>query len=815
MNPERYERVSELFQELHELDPDQQRIRLEDPSLPEEVAQEVRSLLGYAQASEPGLLDEATSFHVAQLVDSSATQVDPMEEGPWSTPQRIGEFEILRRLGSGGMGIVYEARREGESTSVALKVIRPGFETTSLRKRFRREGHALRELRHPGIAAFYETGELHPEPGQGPPAPYLSMELIDGLPILEHARRHELSDLQRIELIAMVCDALHHAHEKGIVHRDLKPANILVVPQDRGIGLPKVLDFGVARFDSEALSMTRTQTGALVGTLAYMSPEQVLGRWEDLDRRTDVYSLAVVLFECLTGELPYDLAGLPVPRAAQVIQECEPRPLGSRAPRLRGRLETIVSKALAKTPSWRYDTARDFGEDLRNVLAGRSIEARTPPLARRLVRVAARHKALATVLVTVCAGLAIALCAAVWVAVREHDLQSRARTSASRADAQTIEAESARERAELQAYRAVIASATNGLSGDHVRGVAESLEEVPASRRGFEWNYLKAQLDGWVRHSVLAPPLPSPHRTLLFDRTGQTLWMAHRAAQGAQGRGVHLIRWNQGSEPQRLQHYSDARDGFLTHAGELLTLLCASEVRVHRTRDGALLHRQTLDDDKTLALPTIIPNKVLVAHEEKPFLLDLDDGTRTPLDVTGIRSRRLAPPCTDVRGTWAAAHHGSAVVLWPLADRHERRVIRDRSQAFRQLALAPLGRRVAAITNASSTVHQWAFDGEVLQRSVSITEHKQDVTALAYSHDGNWLASGSRDQTIRVWNARTGVRKHLFRGHRSAITSLTFSRDGTKLASQGADGNTYLWSVGLGRTRHRSRRAGRGRPLPR
>jgi eukaryotic-like serine/threonine-protein kinase len=214
----------------------------------------------------------------------------------------LGEYRILGLIGEGGMGAVYKAEQRHPRRIVALKVIRAGVATPQLLRRFEQETEALGRLRHPGIAPIFEAGTA--DAGYGP-QPYFAMELIDGPSLTEYARARKLSTRERLELMAKVCDAVHHAHQRGIIHRDLKPGNILVDES----GQPKILDFGVARVtDSDNRATRETDMGQLIGTLAYMSPEQVLADPLELDTRSDVYALGVILYELLSGRLPYDVS---------------------------------------------------------------------------------------------------------------------------------------------------------------------------------------------------------------------------------------------------------------------------------------------------------------------------------------------------------------------------------------------------------------------------------------------------------------------------------------------------------------------------
>ncbi len=370
---------------------------------------EVESLLAQAQSTDGFLEAPAVDMAARNLASSFGS-------GAHSHPEAIGRYRILRLLGEGGMGTVYEAEQEEPRRIVALKVIMLGLATSDRLRRFRQESHALARLQHPGIAQIYESSTA--DTGFGP-QPYFAMEFIRGLPLKQYAEVHQLDTRQKLLLMVKVCEAVHHAHQRGLIHRDLKPGNILV---DEA-GQPKILDFGVARVteaDAEvgdAHTTMQTGLGQIVGTLAYVSPEQVLGDPLEVDTRSDVYSLGVILYELLSGRLPYDVNRRHLHEAVHTIREEEPLELSSIDRNYRGDIETIVRKALEKDKTRRYASAADLGADIQRYLNDEPIVARPPSATYQLQKFARRHRGLmagiAAVFVVLLAGVAVATSMAV------------------------------------------------------------------------------------------------------------------------------------------------------------------------------------------------------------------------------------------------------------------------------------------------------------------------------------------------------------------------------------------------------------------
>jgi serine/threonine protein kinase len=381
MTPKQWEIVKSVFADAVEMDP-----RGRDTFLAERCGTDTAVRLEIDRLLS---LQSERTLPPDDQGDLDGQATDVARASPFlRADDRIGSYRVLGVLGEGGMGIVYLAQQDRPRRTVALKVIRPGISTTEMLRRFEHEAQVLGRLQHPGIAQIFEAGTSNT--GRGP-QPYFAMELLCGRTLVQYATAAGLGTRERMELMARVCDAVQHAHEKGVIHRDLKPGNILVDES----GQPKVLDFGVARAtDADVQATTlRTDMGQLLGTVPYMSPEQAAGAVDDVDSRSDVYSLGVVLYELLTEQLPYEISGRMVHEAVRIIREDEPRRLSAVNPAFRGDIETIVGKALLKERARRYQSAADLGADIRRYLRSEPIAARAPTAAYQIARFAKQHRA--------------------------------------------------------------------------------------------------------------------------------------------------------------------------------------------------------------------------------------------------------------------------------------------------------------------------------------------------------------------------------------------------------------------------------------
>ena len=373
----------------------------------------------------PGRSHDAPEGREGASPSSPISPTETLRDAPTRAPKRIGHYHVKRVLAAGGMGTVYEATQEKPRRVVAIKLMKQGIASRSALRRFEYESQILARLRHPGIAQIYEAGTHRDDSGT---VPFFAMEYIpNALPITKYAADKKLSTREKLELFAKVCDAVHHGHQKGIIHRDLKPSNILV----DSTGQPRIIDFGVARGTDSDMAVTTLQTdiGQLVGTLQYMSPEQCLADPHDLDTRSDVYALGVVLYELLSGKLPYTVSSTRIYDGARVIREEQPTKLTTVDKTLRGDVETIVLKALEKDRERRYRSAADFGDDINRYVAGEAIVARPPSMMYQFRVLVRRNKpvfaAIAAVFVVLLGGVIISTS----LYVHAKDQAAKARTT--------------------------------------------------------------------------------------------------------------------------------------------------------------------------------------------------------------------------------------------------------------------------------------------------------------------------------------------------------------------------------------------------
>ncbi|MFO0972359.1 MAG: serine/threonine-protein kinase [Phycisphaerae bacterium] len=430
MDPHRWQQVKALFDAVRDAPPGERDAALRAADA--DLRGEVQSLLAHHDRLGGYLETPAPAGGAATGVDPAATDA----------PGRVGPYRILHPIGSGGMGAVYLAEQNNPRRQVALKLLRAGAHSPGSVRRFRQEAALLARLHHPGIAQVIEAGAT--PAGQ----PFIAMEFVPGEPLTAFAREQRLSRVERLRLFGDVCAAVQYAHQKGVIHRDLKPSNILVTTDDATAGAvptvdgtrralvarPKVLDFGIARaIDGETSATTaQTHVGQLLGTLPYISPEQLGGDPLNIDTRADVYALGVILFELLTGRLPHDVGARPLPDAVRMVAEQDAPLAGSIDRTLRGDLETIVAKALEKDREQRYGSAAELAADLERFLRHEPIQARPPTTLYQLRKFARRNRGLVGAAAATLLALTAGIVGTTWQAVVATRATREARAAADR-----------------------------------------------------------------------------------------------------------------------------------------------------------------------------------------------------------------------------------------------------------------------------------------------------------------------------------------------------------------------------------------------
>ena len=763
----------------------------------------------------------------------------------------IGPYRIVESIGQGGFGIVYLAEQtEPVRRRVALKVVKPGMDTREVLTRFAAERQALALIDHPNVARIFDAGLSD----QG--RPYFVMEFVPGEMITQFAEKHALSTRERVELFIPICHAVQHAHQKGIIHRDLKPSNILVTIID-GVPTPKVIDFGIAKAAAEPLAdgQAHTIAGRLLGTPEYMSPEQAGPDQHDIDTRTDIYSLGVVLYELLTGLLPFDLPDSGREAVLQLIREREPvrssvRILssapGRRKPRagdpriiareLRGDLDWITLRALEKDRARRYETANALALDLRRHTHQEPVLAGPPGASYRFSRFARRNRgpliAGAAVLLTLVGGLVAsalgfiqarqerdkaldskrAAIAAADAAKRQFEraVAERDRADRERENARSAAADASEQRGrvalreadlEQERYRLHIARANLALSRADVGSAKAELWSCPKELRHWEWYYLAGLLDQSA--GVLYAPgraaqaaVYAPDGAIIITGGRDiTLWDA-QSFRPLRSFGDVL------SESPTAQYRSLAvsPDGSLLVSARILD----DHIQAWRLETGELVGSVPVfePDARPAAGASRASGDVHFSPDGSEFVVSgwvvrtFDAGTLARLRDYAHGGYVRCVAYSPDGALLATAGNDARLRIWSRSTGEQIRVLSLTDPAW-SLAFSPDSAAIAVGGQTRPTAH--IFDvasGQVKQVMVG---EGAGAMRLAFHPEGTAIAATSSQGIITVWSARTGAVLITMLGDGAAESGIAFSPDGARLVTPSWRGYARVWDVsGIG-----------------
>jgi serine/threonine protein kinase/WD40 repeat protein len=746
----------------------------------------------------------------------------------------IGRYKLREKIGEGGCGVVYVAEQEEPvRRRVALKIIKLGMDSRSVVARFEAERQALAMMDHPNIAKVIDAGTT--DTGR----PYFVMELVRGVKLTDYCDQHGLTVSARLDLFVKICRAVQHAHQKGIIHRDLKPSNILVTLHD-GVPVPKIIDFGIAKATEGRLTdlTVYTQLHQFIGTPAYMSPEQAEMSGLDIDTRSDIYSLGVLLYELLTSRTPFDANDLlraGIDEVRRKIREDEPLRPSTRLstmldadlttvakhhaadpPKLinllRGDLDWIVMKALEKDRTRRYETANGMAMDIQRFLGNEPVLARPPSQLYRLGKFARRNRAAFTAAAGVSAALFLGLVISLWQAIRAgqaRQAEQRARVAAdesrARESQQRIAAEDSARKASVseQVAQRLLYAADMRLAyaaweeGNLARmtSLLDAHRPKPgeADDRGFEYYYLQNLAKGeqeqiLVSHTnaVLNVAL-SPDGKWLASRglTDTRLWDLGRRTVVAVWPSQHGILGELERSSYGLSFSHDSK--YLAIASEQGLSLCELSTRQTRLLEGEAVEK-----------PLFSPVTNLIAFTGTAGIHVWDYLANQEVGLVGPRR---SAKCWSPNGALllAGESRGSSDYLeWWDTTTFKRAETDNAGQYLYGTALSRDGRLTAA---ADWQGEIWLLEnpgGKVLGR---LDCGDIRASALAFSPDGKFLATASRDQAILIWDVASRQRVRQLRGHHAKVTSLAYTADGQTVFSGDTDGKVLVWNMSS-ETRH-------------
>jgi WD40 repeat protein len=764
--------------------------------------------------------EEARDFLEAPALEPDATvEESPLIEGPGTT---IGRYKLLELIGEGGMGLVYLAeQQEPVRRQVALKIIKPGMDSRQVISRFEAERQALALLDHSNIARVLDAGTT--ETGR----PYFVMEYVKGMPITKYCDRHKLSVEKRLKLFLRVCEAVHHAHQKGIIHRDIKPSNILVsVQDDRPV--PKIIDFGIAKAVAQPLTQQTlfTRQGQLLGTPEYMSPEQADMGNEDTDTRADIYSLGVVLYELLTGVLPFEhevLEKVGFAELQRILQEEEPpRPslrftaLGEEAKkiaerrhtqvvalarRLHRELEWIPLKAMRKDRSRRYRSASELADDIQNYLSGAPLIAGPETAIYRVKKFVRKHAGSVVTVLLVAIAIILGFVVSTTMYFRAEQARRNEAVARTQAEAAREEEATARTRAEKAEkatkekseelrrtlYVNSIQLADAKYREANIQRVHELLESCPDDLRGWEWirlNHISDQslmtLHGHEGRVLCASFSPDgKHMVTASEDKTVKVWDVGTGAEVMTLKGHENWVRSVAFSPNSRRIVSGSFDKTV----KVWDAATGDQMMTLQGHDGWIQSVAFSPDSKRI---------ISASRDKTAKVWDAATGVEL-MTLHGHNGRVYSVAFSPDGQHIATGSTDRTIKVWDARSGAEIMTLEGQKGPVDSIAFSPDGKRIVSSHSWDKTIKVW--DVSTGTELMALYGHERSVEDASFSPDGKKIASCSVDNTIKVWDAITGEEVMTLRGHDGCIHSVAFSPDSKRIISASIDKTAKVWDL--------------------
>jgi eukaryotic-like serine/threonine-protein kinase len=762
-------------------------------------------------------MSESTNDNENPTFSSSGEKPEEKKSAPIPVPE-IKRYQVLKQIAEGGMGVVYLAEQQHPiQRKVAIKAIKKGMDSKNVLKRFELERQTLALLNHPSIAQIFDAGIT--KEGRS----YFVMEYVEGEPITEFCDKYKLSIENRLKLFLQVCDAIQYAHQKGIIHRDIKPSNILVAKDENKVVL-KVIDFGIAKAVKHGGGEQSlvTQQGQLVGTPAYMSPEQAGKTEEDIDTRTDIYSLGVLLYELLTGTQPFDQERLQKAALFEILkviqEEDPPRPstrlsgLGdtaiemaqkrrtevmSLARLLKNELEWIPIMAMRKERDQRYQTASEFASDIKNYLKGNPLLAGPETNIYKIKKFVRRNKTVVVgafaILMMLMVGIVVFSTLTIKLTKIRDDLiksnedLTKALARAKKAEMIALQRTESLRRSE---YCVTIALAHAAYQLNNINRVYELLKRCPKDLRGWEWYYL-AKIMNQAKMTLHGNQKPirsvsfSPDRKYLAAGGDDKLIYLWDVASGTLIRSI-------GGDNGTINSVAYSPDGkYIASAGN------EKNIKIWDALEGKLVRELTGHSDiiNSIAYSKNGNHLISGSHDKTVKVWNPNTGEEiTTLD--GLNHVIFTVVYSPNNKLIAAGGTGQELIIWDVSgDTFQRRKpIHTAYSDIRSIAFSPDGKQIVC---GKKWITQTIILAEDVESENRITEKdKEDflVHSIAISNDGKYRVSGYEDGLVRLWDQQTGKIIARLRGHVGKVFSTAFSNDGTYIVS-GGEKFVKIWDL--------------------